>query len=346
MAADRRLQVFISSTFTDLVDERKAAVEAILEAGHIPAGMELFTAGDITQWDLIKRWISDSDVYFLLVGSRYGSIGPNGKSYTHMEFDLAKRLKKPMFSIVANDAFIAKCNRTYRIKAKDRRDAEKLRQLASKKTVTFFANRDQVKTQITQALAPLSHQAGIAGWVKAPVDGGSALLFPQSWRVGHGYLPDVERSHSAFAIAGMLWDQRSSVVKIGSPYLRYWLSTDTPKLEWLLENTKNVKFEIALFETTSTKTKRHEAQRRGVINLCKSIRKRFPTRLSFKASRKPSDISYIVYALDELRGATSRAMLGIQTPAYDQRPFVEVVFTTNFPPPLVKAAQALHAELF
>lgn len=39
---NRKFQVFISSTFTDLIEERQAAVSAILTAGHIPAGMELF----------------------------------------------------------------------------------------------------------------------------------------------------------------------------------------------------------------------------------------------------------------------------------------------------------------
>lgn len=41
----KKLQVFVSSTYTDLIEERQAAVEAILDAGHIPAGMELFKAG-------------------------------------------------------------------------------------------------------------------------------------------------------------------------------------------------------------------------------------------------------------------------------------------------------------
>ena len=40
----KKLQVFVSSTWTDMILERQAAVEAILEAGHIPAGMELFSA--------------------------------------------------------------------------------------------------------------------------------------------------------------------------------------------------------------------------------------------------------------------------------------------------------------
>uniref|UniRef100_UPI0019544A3A DUF4062 domain-containing protein n=1 Tax=Enterobacter hormaechei TaxID=158836 RepID=UPI0019544A3A len=71
-----------------LKEERKAAVEGILEAGHIPAGMELFTAGDQSQWKLIQDWIKGSDVYMLLAGARYGSIKPKSKkSYTHHEYD-------------------------------------------------------------------------------------------------------------------------------------------------------------------------------------------------------------------------------------------------------------------
>ena len=33
---DKKLQVFVSSTYTDLIEERQAAVEAIPNAGHIP----------------------------------------------------------------------------------------------------------------------------------------------------------------------------------------------------------------------------------------------------------------------------------------------------------------------
>jgi len=49
----KKLQVFISSTYVDLLDERQAAVQAVLDAGHIPAGMELFKAGNRTQLETI-----------------------------------------------------------------------------------------------------------------------------------------------------------------------------------------------------------------------------------------------------------------------------------------------------
>ena len=64
----KKLQVFVSSTYLDLKSERQTAVEAILKSGHIPAGMELFSAGNDSQLDTIRRWIDESDVYMLILG--------------------------------------------------------------------------------------------------------------------------------------------------------------------------------------------------------------------------------------------------------------------------------------
>ncbi|HEX8381450.1 MAG TPA: DUF4062 domain-containing protein [Allosphingosinicella sp.] len=100
----RKLQVFVSSTFSDMLEERQAAVETILRAGHIPAGMELFTAGDQSQMAVIKRWIDESDVYLLVLGARYGSIEPlSGISYTELEYDYAVEQGKPLFAVVIDE---------------------------------------------------------------------------------------------------------------------------------------------------------------------------------------------------------------------------------------------------
>ena len=100
----KKLQVFISSTFRDLRDKRQAAVAAVLMAGHIPAGMELFTAEDRTQLEVIRRWIRESDVYLLIVGARYGAIeSESGLSYTELEFNYATSEGKPFFTLVLSD---------------------------------------------------------------------------------------------------------------------------------------------------------------------------------------------------------------------------------------------------
>src|SRR2546429_447468 len=101
----KRLQVFVSSTYTDLRDERQAAVEAILSAGHIPAGMELFAAGDESQMEVIKQWIDESDAFLLVLGGRYGSIDPkSGKSYIRWEYEYALEKGKPLFACVITEA--------------------------------------------------------------------------------------------------------------------------------------------------------------------------------------------------------------------------------------------------
>lgn len=108
----KKYQVFISSTYEDLQEERKAIVEAILIAGHIPAGMELFS-GAGTSIKIIKRWINESDIYVLLLGGRYGSIYEessddfDGKiSYTEWEYEYAKSLGKPICVIVLSEKMI------------------------------------------------------------------------------------------------------------------------------------------------------------------------------------------------------------------------------------------------
>lgn len=86
----KRYQVFISSTYTDLIEERKKLQEILLMADCIPAGMEAFVATSDEQFNVIKKVIDLCDYYVLIVGGRYGSVNENtGLSYTEMEYDYA-----------------------------------------------------------------------------------------------------------------------------------------------------------------------------------------------------------------------------------------------------------------
>ena len=98
-----RYQIFISSTYEDLRQERQQATQAVLEAGSFPAGMKLFPASDDTQWELIKRVIEESDYYVVIVAGRYGSVGPEGLSYTEMEYDYAVETGLPVLGFVRGD---------------------------------------------------------------------------------------------------------------------------------------------------------------------------------------------------------------------------------------------------
>jgi hypothetical protein len=41
-----KYQIFVSSTYEDLKDERAEVIKACLNMGHIPVGMEMFNGGE------------------------------------------------------------------------------------------------------------------------------------------------------------------------------------------------------------------------------------------------------------------------------------------------------------
>jgi hypothetical protein len=87
---DRRYQVFISSTFNDLKDQRKDAIEVVFERGHIPIALENFSARSKSDLEVIEQAIRDSQIYMLILGYRYGELIPEQDiSFTEFEYKLA-----------------------------------------------------------------------------------------------------------------------------------------------------------------------------------------------------------------------------------------------------------------
>lgn len=169
---NKKLQVFISSTYTDLIEERQAAVEAVLSAGHIPAGMELFTAGDQSQKEIIKEWIEESDVYMLILGGRYGSIDKEtGKSYTHWEYDYASEVDKPRFSLVLTDEAI---NNKIKVvedhtKVLEQDNPQLYKEfkndLMSSKLVNRIEDIKDIENSILKSLRKIERSSHLHGWV-------------------------------------------------------------------------------------------------------------------------------------------------------------------------------------
>lgn len=179
----KKLQVFISSTYSDLKQERQAAVSAILKSGHIPAGMELFTAGDLSQWDTIKAWIDESDVYMLILGGRYGSIEPTSKkSYTELEFDYAISKSKPMFSVVITETALERkvqSGGTAFIEMKNGIALEAFRTKVLTYISSFFDDDKDIKLTVYESLADFAANKNMAGWVPGNTVVDTAPLFDE-----------------------------------------------------------------------------------------------------------------------------------------------------------------------
>jgi hypothetical protein len=167
----KKYQVFVSSTFLDLKPERQAAVEAILLAGHIPAGMELFSAGDESQLEVIKKWIEASDIYMVILGARYGSIeAKSGLSYIELEYNHATLLKKPLFALVLDSNAIEKKRQqdTAFVESAEPEKLHRFREKVLSKISRSVEDHKDVKLYTMEAIKKIEEErAELLGWVRA-----------------------------------------------------------------------------------------------------------------------------------------------------------------------------------
>lgn len=109
---EKRYQVFISSTYADLENERKKVMEAILECDCFPCGMEMFPSLDIEQFEYIKSVMDKCDYYILVISGRYGSLSVDGISYTEKEYDYAVQNEIPVLVFLKRDIESIPANKT------------------------------------------------------------------------------------------------------------------------------------------------------------------------------------------------------------------------------------------
>ncbi len=100
---DKRYQVFVSSTYEDLIEERLEVMKALLELDCIPCGMEYFPAANEDQWTFIKKLIDVCDYYVVIISGKYGSEDAEGKSYTRKEYEYALSKEIPTIGFIRHD---------------------------------------------------------------------------------------------------------------------------------------------------------------------------------------------------------------------------------------------------
>lgn len=161
-----KYQIFLSSTFEDLKDERQQVVKAILEMGHIPVGMEMFSAGDEEQWELIARAIDQSDYYVVIVAHRYGSTTENGLGYTEKEYDYAVRTGVPVLGFVIDKSAPWPADKMESDKQKAAA-LERFRLKVREKHVAFWKDGRDLYGQAAIALGKQIHSRPQPGWVPA-----------------------------------------------------------------------------------------------------------------------------------------------------------------------------------
>lgn len=175
--ADRRFQIFVSSTFRDLREERKKAVEVIFERGHIPIALERFSAANESDREVIEKAIDDCQLYLLILGHRYGELVPGRNiSYTELEYEIAQHKRLHTLVLLMDPEEIKR-----KRKELDRDNERDKAELANFKQLEDFHRRvrehfvelwtpEDFKYRCLKALDDNLPKCGKRGFVREPED--------------------------------------------------------------------------------------------------------------------------------------------------------------------------------
>ena len=161
---DKRYQIFVSSTFIDLKEERQAVLTAVQEAEDIPSGMEMFPAADEEQFNFIKKVIDNCDYYVVIIAGKYGSLADDGVSYTEKEYDYAVSKKIPVLAFVRKEDAITE-------RETDTTKMQKLAQFKKKvqtgRIVRQWDNKHDLVSSVIISLNKEKSEHPAIGWVRA-----------------------------------------------------------------------------------------------------------------------------------------------------------------------------------
>jgi hypothetical protein len=164
---EKRYQVFVSSTYADLKNERSRVIQTLMEMDCIPSGMELFPASDEEQWEFIKRIIDDCDYYLLIIGGKYGKPGPDGLSYTEKEYDYAVEKGLKIIALLhenPDDLPKTKIESNPEFKQKLIQFREKV---ATGRLVKFWIKSEDLPGIVSLSVAKTIKSFPATGWVRA-----------------------------------------------------------------------------------------------------------------------------------------------------------------------------------
>jgi len=165
LTMERKYQVFISSTYTDLKDERQSIINCLLMANCIPAGMEAFTATDDEQFNIIKKVIDLCDFYVLIIGNRYGTINEKTqKSYTEMEYEYALSKNIPVLAFVKEIDYDKEItSETVETRTKLKAFSKKVRK---SRLCSMWSTREDLISKVALSVMKAISEGSRPGWVR------------------------------------------------------------------------------------------------------------------------------------------------------------------------------------
>lgn len=244
---NRKYQVFVSSTYRDLKEERLAVTQFLLKMGFIPVGMEQFPASNMSQMEYIKMMLDSCDYYLLILAGKYGTIDTDGIGFTEKEYDYAIANNIPVMSILIKDIgklASEKCEQTDEGRALLKNFRNKV---SAGKMVDFYTDIGSLTSAVGAAVYSCVQNFPGKGWIRGDTTDGATDIEAKIEQYLHEHTASKENIEALFAGDTIILDggnagshieesstvsSRNTVSMAGAHTMVEELTKKLPKIEW------------------------------------------------------------------------------------------------------------------
>jgi hypothetical protein len=239
---EKRYQVFVSSTYADLKEERAEVMQALLELDCMPSGMELFPAATEEQWQWIRRVIDESDYYIVILGGRYGTEHKEENlSFTELEYRYAVKIGKPTIAFLHARPEVIPLAKSERGE-EPRKKLETFRSYCEQRLCKYWDSPADLGGKVSRSMTQLIKRHPAVGWVRGDAVGDEMRLANLELREEITQLRErlnnnfgtfdssiLASGEDEFTLHFMVEFQEAKLNKTGN---RYWVKSHSKWLEF------------------------------------------------------------------------------------------------------------------
>lgn len=244
---NKKYQVFVSSTYKDLKEERLAVTQFLLKMGFIPVGMEQFPASNMSQMEYIKMMLDSCDYYLLILAGKYGTIDIDGIGFTEKEYDYAIANNIPVMSILIKDIGKLtndKCEETDAGRVLLRKFRDKV---SAGKMVDFYTDIGSLTSAVGAAVYSCVQNFPAKGWIRGDSTDGADDIEAKIAKYMHEHTATKEDIEALFEGDTIILDggnanshmeesfndsSRNAISMAGAHTLVEEMAKVLPKVEW------------------------------------------------------------------------------------------------------------------
>jgi formylglycine-generating enzyme required for sulfatase activity len=208
--SNKKVKVFISSTFLDNEERRKLVQDAVTTNEMIWHGMELFTAENRPAKEVCIRYAGEADLLIGVIAHRYGWI-PDGDiiSITEMEYDAAKKagIDCLMFQLKGSKVDTEKDFDQDEEKWEKQKKLEKFKVKYSKDQMPAYFNEKTLQAKVQEALRKWRDQkesGSAADQAKKEAGNGFETIYSGFDKEIENYCKKTESFHSTLPLPGFV----------------------------------------------------------------------------------------------------------------------------------------------